>query len=152
MFFSLIICLRFSRSKSIADFIGKRYGDRVLKNVRKFEILNYQFRKCQLDLELLNTCHNYNVIPNFLRSHIMIKTLTDSVTYSRCQQLLLSEEVRCKKRCLRQLTSLNLIVSDRNYSIIYHSLILCMCHHCLWYEMIKQFARTTKYMVENCRS
>ena len=98
-----IICLRFPRSPSIADVIRKRYSDKALKNVRKFERLDYQVRKCQLDIEFLNTCHKYNVIPNFLRFHVTNKTLKDSLTYSRCQQLLLNEEIRCKKRRLRQL-------------------------------------------------
>ena len=36
-----IICLCFLRSQSIADVIRKRYGDRALKNVRKFERLDF---------------------------------------------------------------------------------------------------------------
>ena len=98
--FLFIIRLRFPRSQSIADAIRKRYGDKALKNVRKFERLDYQVRKCQLDIEFLNTCHKYIVIPNFLRFRVTNKTLKD---YSRCQQLLLNEEIRCKKRSLRQL-------------------------------------------------
>ena len=101
--FLFIICLRFPRGQSIADVIRKRYGDKTLKNVRKFERLDYQVRKCQLDIEFLNTCHKYNVIPNFLRFRVTNKTLKDSLSYSRCQQLLLNEEIRCKKRRLRQL-------------------------------------------------
>ena len=101
--FLFIMRLRFPMSQSIADVIWKRYGDKALKNVRRFEKLDYQVRKCQLDIEFLNTCHKYNVIPNFLRFHVTNKTLKDSLTYSRCQQLLLNEEIRCKKRRLRQL-------------------------------------------------
>ena len=102
--FLFIIRLHFLRSQSIADAIRKRYGDKALKNVKKFERLDYQVRKCQLDIEFLNTCHKYNVIPNFLRFHVTNKTLKDSLTYSRCQQLLLNEKIRCKKR---HLTSIN---------------------------------------------
>ena len=101
--FLFIICLRFPRGQSIADVIRKRYGDKTLKNVRKFEKLDYQVRKCQLDVEFLNTCHKYNVIPNFLQFRVTKKTLKVSVTYSRCQQLVLNEEIRCKKRRLGQL-------------------------------------------------
>ena len=75
-----IIHLRFSRSQYIADVIRKRYGDKTLKNVRKFERLDYQVRKCQLDIEFLNTCHKYNVIPNFLRFCVTNKALKDSLT------------------------------------------------------------------------
>ena len=142
--FLFIIRLRFPRSQSIADVIRKRYGDRALRNVRKFQRLDYQVRKCQVDIEFLNTCYKHNDIPNFLQFRLTNKTLKDSLTYSICQQLLLSEEIRCKKRCLRQ--CLNMIVSNRKYSINFHLLILCVCH-----QMIKRFPRMTKYMVENLK-
>ena len=51
----------------------------------------------------MNICHKCNVIPNFLQIRVTNKTLKDSLTYSRCQHLLLSKEIRCKKRGLRQL-------------------------------------------------
>ena len=98
-----IIRLRLPRSPSIADVIRKRYGDKALKNVRKFERLDYQVRKCQLDIEFVNTCHKYSVIPNFPRFRVTNKTLKDSLTYSRWQQLISNEEIRCKKRSLRLL-------------------------------------------------
>ena len=44
--FLFIIHLRFPRSQYIADVIRKRFGDKTLKNVRKFERLDYQVRKC----------------------------------------------------------------------------------------------------------
>ena len=90
-------------SEQSIHVIRKRYGDRALKNVRMFERLDYQVRKCQLDIGFLNTYYKYNVIPNFLRFRVTNKTLKDSLTYSRRQQLLLSEEIRCKERGLRQL-------------------------------------------------
>ena len=95
--------MRFSRSKSIAHVIRKRYCDIALKNVRKFERLDCHVKKCQMDIEFLNTGHRYNVILNFLRFRVTNKTLKDSLTYSRCQQLLLNEEIRRKKRRLPQL-------------------------------------------------
>ena len=49
--FLLIICLRFPSTQFITDVIRKRYGDRALKNLRKFERLDYQVRKCQLENE-----------------------------------------------------------------------------------------------------
>ena len=81
--FLFIIRLCFPRSQSISDVIRKRYSDKPLKNVRKFARLDYQVRKCQLDIEFLNTCHKYNVIPNFLLFRITNKTLKDSLSYSR---------------------------------------------------------------------
>ena len=64
---------------------------------------DFHVRKYQLDIEFLNTCHKCNVIRHFLRFHITNKTLTDSAAYSSCEQLLLNEEIRCKKRLLHQL-------------------------------------------------
>ena len=52
-----LICLCFLRSQSIALIIGKRYDDRILTNVRKFERLDYQIRKCKLDIKFFTTCH-----------------------------------------------------------------------------------------------
>ena len=98
-----IIRLRFTISLSINDVIRRKCGDKALKNVRKFERLDYQIRKCQLDVEFLNTCLKYNVIANFLQFRVTNETLKDSLTYSRCQQSLLNEEIRCKKRLLHQL-------------------------------------------------
>ena len=57
LLFLHIIRLHFLRSQSIADVIRKRYSDRVLKNVRKFEKLDYQVRKRQRNIEFLITCH-----------------------------------------------------------------------------------------------
>ena len=50
--FLFIIRFCFPRSQSIADVIRKWYGDKALKNVRKF-------------IEFGNTCHKHNVVPNF---------------------------------------------------------------------------------------
>ena len=58
--FLFIIRLRSHRSLMSLEK-GDR-GDRALKNVRKFERLDYQVRKCQLDIEFLNTCYKYSAI------------------------------------------------------------------------------------------
>ena len=51
----------------------------------------------------MNTCHKCNAIPNFLPLCVTNKTSKDSLTCCECQQLLLNEEIRCKKRRLCQL-------------------------------------------------
>ena len=71
--FFFIIRLHFLRSQSMAEKIKKKYGDKALKNVRR---LDYQVIKCQLDTKFLNTCHRYNVIPNFLQFRIRNKIVT----------------------------------------------------------------------------
>ena len=75
--FLFIICLHFLRSQSIAGVIRKRYGDRALKNVRKFERLDYEVKQCQLDIVFWNACYKFSVIPNFLQFCVANKTLKD---------------------------------------------------------------------------
>ena len=50
---------------SIAEVLRKRYGDRILKLVRKFEKTNVKHKKTLLDLQFLKICEDHNVIPNF---------------------------------------------------------------------------------------
>ena len=60
--------------QSSADVIRKRYGDIALKNIRKFGRLDYQVKKCQLDIEFLNITYICNVISKFLRFRVKNKT------------------------------------------------------------------------------
>ena len=71
--------------------LTRTYNDVLVCHDNPYESIKVvQIRKCQLDIEIINIYHKYNAIPNFLQFHI--KTLKDSLNYSRCQQLLLSEE------------------------------------------------------------
>ena len=45
--------------------MSTRYSDRALTNVGKLERLDYQVRKCQPDLEFLNTCYKYDAFQTF---------------------------------------------------------------------------------------
>ena len=51
--FLFLIRLRFNSRKSIAEIIGKSYGSDTVKQLQKFEKLNYKVRKNQSDLEFL---------------------------------------------------------------------------------------------------
>ena len=50
---------------SIVEVLRKRYGDRILKLVRKFEKTNVKHKKALLDLQFLKVCEDHNVIANF---------------------------------------------------------------------------------------
>ena len=123
--FLFIIRFCFPRSQSIADVIRKRYGDKALKNVRKIRLSGQK-----MSTEFLNTCHKYNVVPNCLRFPVTNKTLKDSLSYSRCQKLLLNEEIQCKKRRLRQVMFEYDLFKQDLQLILCHPLILCMFDHC----------------------
>ena len=51
--FLFLIRLRFTSRKSIAEIIRKSYGSDTVKQLQKFENLNYKVRKNQGDLDFL---------------------------------------------------------------------------------------------------
>ena len=64
VFLFLVRC-RFPVQLSIISVLGKRYGDTVVKQVRKFEKLDFKYKIASLDLQFLQMCKSQNVIPNF---------------------------------------------------------------------------------------
>ena len=46
--FLFIVRLRFPSEKSVAEVIRKRYNDNIVKQIRKFEKLDYKIRKNQV--------------------------------------------------------------------------------------------------------
>ena len=49
--FLFLARIRFPKTESIASVIRRRYGVKLLKEVRKFEKLDFKLRKVQLDLD-----------------------------------------------------------------------------------------------------
>ena len=54
--------LRFPSKLSIAEVLRKRYGDRFLKLVRKFEKADIKNKKALLHIQFLKICEDHNVI------------------------------------------------------------------------------------------
>ena len=46
--------IRFPKTESIPSIIWRRYGDKVLREVRQFEKLDYKLREVQLDIFYVN--------------------------------------------------------------------------------------------------
>ena len=103
--------LRFPTKRSIAEVLKKRYGDRILKLVRKFEKTDIKHKKALLDLQFLKICEDHNVIPKFLCFKVANASLRTSLTYKRCQKKLLREEIYNKKLLVSQL--------DRDSKLLY---------------------------------
>ena len=99
--FLFLAKLRFPHTKSVAQIIRSRYGEKCMKSIRKFEKLDYRLRKAELDLGFLLRCKLGNIIPNFLRFRLANRSLQSSVTYKQCQLNLLNEEIRSKKSHVR---------------------------------------------------
>ena len=88
---------------SIATIIQSKYGDEIIKMVRKLEKLDFKLRKAKLDIEVLCNCDNNGIIPTFLRFQTANKNLRDSNAYKQCQNSLLLTEIGIKRSLLRVL-------------------------------------------------
>ena len=100
-----VIKCRFPANKSVAEIIRKRYDGNVLKDIRRLEKLDYKLRKCDLDLEFLQTCWDNQLVPNFLRFKVTNVALKSSKAYQECQRKLLKQEVTNKKSARRTIDS-----------------------------------------------
>ena len=94
--FLFLIRLRFPSKKSIAEIIRKRYGSDTVKQLRRFEKLDYKVRKNQGDLEFLKLCQENGLTPKFLNFKLANRNLRYSNSYKQCQSLLLKEEIKSK--------------------------------------------------------
>ena len=112
--FIFLTRLRFPSKLSIAEVLRKRYGERVLQIVRKFEKTDAKHKKALLDLQYLKICEEHNVIPKFLHFKVANAKLRSSMTYQRCQKKLLQEEIYNKKLIVSKL--------DRESKFLYNNL------------------------------
>ena len=101
--FLFLTRIRFPKTESIASIIRKRYGEKLLKEVRKFEKLDYKLRKVQLGLDFLTKYKDNDILPNFLNFQLANKKLQDSFSYKTCQQNVLLTEINLKRSRLRVL-------------------------------------------------
>ena len=63
--FALVFKVRFASSLSIVEVLCNVYGNGLVKDVRKLEKIDYNYRKLQLDLDFLQTCQYRNVFQSF---------------------------------------------------------------------------------------
>ena len=80
----------------MAEIICKRYGSDTVKQLWKFEKLDYKVRKNQGDLEFLKLCQENGLTPKFLNFKLANRNLRYSNSYKQCQSLLLKEEIKNK--------------------------------------------------------
>ena len=70
---------------------------------RNIERLQKKIDKLQLDIEYLENCLKFNVIPKFLFFELSNHRLKDSKVYHEIQLKLLHEEINHHKKVLRNL-------------------------------------------------
>ena len=105
----------FSKAESILSTNQRRNNNKVLREVHKFEKLDYKVRKVQLGLDFLCECEDSDVIPNFLNFRFANKKVQDSLTYKNCLHNLLISEINLKELRLRvlKINSIFIIVNKK---------------------------------------
>ena len=88
--------LRFPSYKSIANVIRSRYNDEIVKQIRRFEKLDFKIRKNEANLDFLQSCQQNNLIPKFLNFKVASSSLRFSRMYEQCQKQLLKQEIKEK--------------------------------------------------------
>ena len=79
--FLVIIRLRSLASDSIILTLRSWHDNRVIKLVRELEKLDYNIRKCKLDLKFLNLFIENNVIPKFIQFRVATEELQNFVAH-----------------------------------------------------------------------
>ena len=100
--FLFLVRLRFPLHLSTVQVIRNRYGNEVVKLMRKFERLDFKYRKVLLDLDFLDN-RIRNLVPKFVQFRVANKDLRNSLTYRQCQTKLLKQKISNKNRRARLL-------------------------------------------------
>ena len=98
-----LVRLRFPVDKSITCVLRSRYGNTVVKDIRKFEKIDFALHKCKLDLLFLETYLENQIIPKFLNFRVRNLHLKTSRAYHACQLKLLREEISFKRSRIKTL-------------------------------------------------
>ena len=93
----LMIRIRFPEDKYIAYILRSRYGDTLVKEIRKCEIIDFKLWKCKLTIAFLETCLEHSIIPKYLNFRVTNLHLKTSHAYYYCQMKLPREEISVKK-------------------------------------------------------
>ena len=104
--------LRFPAQDSIIKILRRRYGDGLVKKVRKLEKSDFKYRKALLDFEFLQSCKKEKLIPTFLQFKVANKRLELSEAYLSCRRCLLNQEMSIKYKTIWALY--NKIASMKN--------------------------------------
>ena len=96
--FIFLVHLKFTTRLLLLQVIRNRYGDTIAKLVRKFEKVDFKHRKAALDLNFLQVCRSFNVIPKFFQFRVANKNLRKSQAYQECLNHLLLAEINNKRK------------------------------------------------------
>ena len=98
-----LVRLRFPVDKFVACVLRSKYGNTVIKDIRKFEKIDFALRNCKLDLLFLETCLENQIIPKFLNFRVSNLHLKTSRACHACQLKLLRQEISFKRSRMKTL-------------------------------------------------
>ena len=126
--FSFTVRLRFPSDKWIENVIRSCYNDKIAKQIRRFEKLDFKIRNNEADLYFLQSCQQNNVIPKFLDFKVASSSLRFSRTYKQCQRQLLKQEIKEKISIIskqnKEFTALKKLIKNK------------VINNCLWIHML----------------
>ena len=124
-----MVRLRFPSDNSIANITRSCYNDEIVKQIRRFEKLDFKIRKNEADLDFLQSCQQNNLIPKFLNFKVASSSLRFSRTYKQCQRQLLKQEIKEKISIIskqkKESTALKKLIKNK-LSIIDFAHICCL--------------------------
>ena len=88
IFFQTILSFVLSRNIiNIYNDIARKYGNAIVKEIRKYEELEYKKNKLKLDIDFLNNCKQLGVYPKFLIFKLPNVSITSSLYNTPCNRL-----------------------------------------------------------------
>ena len=100
-----ILRIRFPKEKPISSILSERYGPLPLQYFRKYEGTHRKKSKAELDLNFLNSCKAYHIVPKFLNFKLYRKSLYSTRLYRDFKYELLDNEIEFKNSTIRRLDS-----------------------------------------------
>ena len=129
---------RFLVKHSILNLLRKRYGEILVKNVRKFEKYDFKYKKAIHDLDFLLTSKEKNM-PRFLRFKLADRQLQFSNTYNIWKN---DQIKRYQVNAKQNLTSIK--------GVLHHKMCFIDFVHIttiFWVSNDKQFLKSKKFTV-----
>ena len=121
--------MRFPSDKSIANVIRFCCNDEIVKQICRFEKLDFKISKSEADLDFLQSCQQNNLMPKFLNFKVASSSLSFLRTYKLCQRQLLKHEIKEKISIIfkqkKEFTALKKLVKNK-LSIIDFAHICCL--------------------------
>ena len=99
-----MVRLKFPSDNSIANVTRSRYNNETVKQIRRFEKLDFKIRKNEADLDFLQSCQQNNLIPKFLNFKVASSSHRLSRTYKQCQRELSKQEIKEKMSIISKQT------------------------------------------------